>query len=1455
MADLITHLVTHGIVGFLAMDTAVQHMRKVGGRLSSSILETANIEPQILLESISSFYSLDYASDKLLLSIDPDVPQFWRHDNALRLGAIPLALDASGLTLGVLEPLSQFHLEEVKEEYGSNIRQLLLLEFRFFELCNRFFDVVLEQRYAIWASKFPLQEEPRDKESTSEHDILIVDDADGEALFDATSAAELSDATTSPAREQTTESTDTVDDHTLETDRTDAEDTDNLPPLAEDPSHILTGPRDALDLLGHEESFEAAFAASDDALFLVDPANAASSDTQDVPVLREHTPAHSQTISHEELPLDDTASAARRGKEPSMPSIRVRSSESKPGIRAALHTPSRIETTDAEEPAEQDSGLIRGREPFPSTKQPTQVSGAFRIGYPAQRTAFQPLVASESIARKLHLIDGNGSWQQTDAIMNALSDQDSSNEPTITSVDIRAIYKDAKRVDELLHPTLTYFGAFFERRFLMHFWQPNRSTGLLMQGVREHSTAFTRIEVPYDESSGVHKMRVTGNYLQGSPIDIGFLTLYTRLGISTAKEAIAMPVYVDQEVVMMLLMDNGPDRPLDDTLVASEIALILQQLGRELHQLAEQHDRRVEYATPIEGEPSAGSLDKSKPPTLSTAAPLIPPELLDDVELPPAASDDLEIEMDSMQMDPIESDEDDLTLDSIEEFFGPKFQATSSKSATNEGSDSFEIAISTDQELSPAAKALLEQDTRRDDKRAVSIIVGDDERSDADIAYDLIPPTPSDLIRPPAPKDESADADADKNERVSRTTARHHALSGHSQYEDDAKNPPPSTRAAKPSVQPRAQWNARDLARLLRVGSAEFPLPKDEKTSSEPLRDTQEQPPEPQRENEPLQDTQEQPPDPTLQDTQEQQPEPEDEPERESESIEDAQEQPPAQTLQDTQEHAHGDDPQPTEAFSPSAHDHAVLRDEKNVSIQEVKGDPPADSGDLTRMESRPTDEPPRAKIDLESTADKPATHGSVSNDVPHPSSATESADDRVSTPPIDVDEDAAEQLRKILQERQVAKARQRQRAKTRLESTVESTESRGTSSVSDLQEVENDGPDDTVMFSPEVVQTSSMTPERRTQKTHVVAPRAIPAREIVTVKEDSSPPPAPISTSHEIDLDAVLQEVDQTAQPAHVDQLAKEVAKTLPTTAQEGPAASLVRLVELTESQRRMGTAAIKPLSLAMETLLRGNKEDRPAALQELIQTPIEALPDIHSEFPGPLELDRTDPEQALRPLQEHGPLLALIDARLYDFVPQLWACLERRSADARYYALRFLSLIRNLERRFVLVETAVDTDPQIRELALRNIETFRNSPDFLLALENFRDRLEDPDTSIRSYAIDALVKLRDHDAISFLIERLDDSDPAVRAHAHRGLQRLTFIDHGTTADAWEQWRAMHGRELPEQWLVDAMDAVEPIRRALAARALENLTGLVVNYHPDMSQQGLLRAKMAVERHFGLRR
>src|SRR5699024_6876504 len=115
------------------------------------------------------------------------------------------------------------------------------------------------------------------------------------------------------------------------------------------------------------------------------------------------------------------------------------------------------------------------------------------------------------------------------------------------------------------------------------------------------------------------------------------------------------------------------------------------------------------------------------------------------------------------------------------------------------------------------------------DQRAVSIIVGDDERSDADLAYDLIPPTPSDLIRPANYPERTKPAASTKSEdKISRTTARHHALSGHKAFDTPASGEtkvPDTTAPSDDTTHQRtkkSRWAAQDLARLLRVGSTEF---------------------------------------------------------------------------------------------------------------------------------------------------------------------------------------------------------------------------------------------------------------------------------------------------------------------------------------------------------------------------------------------------------------------------------------------------------------------------------------------------------------------------------------------------------------------------------------------------------------------------------------------------------
>lgn len=302
------------------------------------------------------------------------------------------------------------------------------------------------------------------------------------------------------------------------------------------------------------------------------------------------------------------------------------------------------------------------------------------------------------------------------------------------------------------------------------------------------------------------------------------------------------------------------------------------------------------------------------------------------------------------------------------------------------------------------------------------------------------------------------------------------------------------------------------------------------------------------------------------------------------------------------------------------------------------------------------------------------------------------------------------------------------------------------------------------------------------------------------------------------------------------------------------GDTSTLIRLDQLSETQRRSATSTHGVVSASLEAFLFGDGEVREDALSELMERDESELPRIVATFPGPLLMDRRIPEQEARPVHEHGPMLALIDARLEDFSPQLWDCLERKSADARYYALRLMSYLRQLDLGYPLLESLFDEDAQVRALALNLIDTHRVDEGFVMALQTLHGRLGHSDPHTQEAAVFALTRLRDTTAIGAFIQLLTSPHAQVRQGARDGLMRLTFMDCGESVEDWQTWHALHRNELPLTWLVEAMTAHEPLRRELAARALQQTQGLTVNYHPDMSIRALRSARLTAERFFGLR-
>lgn len=1490
MADLVVHLVTNGIVDFLSMDSAVQQMHRIGGRLASNILETSKIEPDKLLEAISDFYEMDYAPTSLLATVDPDVVQFWQLDTALRLGAIPLALNRHGLTLGVLEPLSHVELAEVKEEYGSKITQLLMFEFRFFEMCNRFLGVVLDQRYARWVSKYPID----GYEHLIDHDLV----GEGTPLEDDLLSVQ-------PTLGHKKEDDET---RTSETARYTGELSSD--PEWEDPFGSMTDADSSEELLFDQDSFANVFGADPDT----------NAEAPVAPHQDDHTP----------------------------PS----------GLRA-LQLPAR--TT--------ESGIRPVAAPTGSNA--TSTSGTYRFGGEDRHRGSAIPFPSPELARKLGLTDEYDSWSAIHSTLDRLSDEERSYSTKITTIDIRTFYQQAQYIEDFLYPTLSYFNPFFKRRFLMHFWQPYKTSGMLMQGVREHDVPFTRVEVPYDDNSAVNKMRISGNFLKGTPVDIGFLTLYSRIGIPKAQETIVMPIRIEGQISMILVLDQGPDAPLGSTLHPGEINLILQQLGQALTIFA-RSPKKERQPAPVEPD----SLEQAQ----GTPFDLVPQELIDQAELPAASDSMLELAMDSMQLDPV--DDEDLTafgLADPDETHEPK-------------------------ELSKEALALIDHDTRHNDQRAVSIILADDERSDADIALDLIPHSSSDLIRLDAQSDRP-DAERqparDKKKPVPTITAKHERfipvqpdeptvgatpqqdrrittesaphilqdpierelrdlvtseqpqandritqdaptdeesveqegdvlvekaplvaehLFDHIQ-EDDAPNdndpivvipdnqkaqdtphpdpmalPPehdiiparkkpnqPSHASTAPSQRApaaTAQWNARDLARLLRLASTISPLPKPEDTPG------------------------------TIQESQ-----PENEQERDASTASST------DVSENTNDHKRGESAQSVDnaaAKTVTAHDPPLQNQDANADPNPTPNEAESDDDahetlilspkkliipDALRTPGRSWGRTPTAP----STQSAPqASDWSTSR-----SEQTEPEDsgDTLYFSPAQIEDEARQELDRkhsatqpLHTGPQFTKGSQSQFPPTQeqeskrgngaptvcvpsVEGTQQSRVPASTivhASVLDAKTAETTAPED------------PFSPDRRAGST----------KPLTITPLDSQEDDAPLSLPRPEEIEDAIVEVEAENAAQIVDQLSQEVAEEIrrPKAKRVAlppppPPADVPPVIQPPSSHSSVAdrdddkredprnnapdTDTSKDVQRAhtpvqvhhdtTETTPEPADPQRPEwfvqltsqdeiihkhALTQLLQAGQQALPDIRTVFPGPVTIERTNQEESFTPIGKHGPLLMLIDARLYDFVPQLWEIVENGHSDARYYALRHLALIRTIfMQHALLTQCALDADPQVRKLALEMIDSFRQRPEFNASIQELQRRLGDQDANIQVRAIEALTTLHHEASIPQMIDMLDVQNQEVKQAVHDGLMHLTCIDVGQDKDAWTQWYALHGNEEPGEWLVDAMDAIDPMRRALAQRALTNIRELIVNYHPDMNSTGLRRARMTVERYFGLRR
>jgi hypothetical protein len=272
-----------------------------------------------------------------------------------------------------------------------------------------------------------------------------------------------------------------------------------------------------------------------------------------------------------------------------------------------------------------------------------------------------------------------------------------------------------------------------------------------------------------------------------------------------------------------------------------------------------------------------------------------------------------------------------------------------------------------------------------------------------------------------------------------------------------------------------------------------------------------------------------------------------------------------------------------------------------------------------------------------------------------------------------------------------------------------------------------------------------------------------------------------------------------------------------------------------------------------SLKTILTGDADEIAEAVAEIVSRPAARLPYLANIFPGPLHLDRTNPEEAALPVYEHGPLLQVMYERLPSYIEQLWACVGQSDPNARYYALRLLAFVRELELRNQFVEALFDADNDVRRLALQLVHNHRHQVDLHGVIRLMGAGLESDNEHLVESAIITLTKLRAKEMIPKLTLLLDHPNQSLRQRALESLTRLTFQSSELGKDDWEEWFDQHGNEPEELWLVRAMTSENRERRKIAAKFLHRMPRLAVNYHTDISERQRRIARRTVEQYFGL--
>lgn len=238
--------------------------------------------------------------------------------------------------------------------------------------------------------------------------------------------------------------------------------------------------------------------------------------------------------------------------------------------------------------------------------------------------------------------------------------------------------------------------------------------------------------------------------------------------------------------------------------------------------------------------------------------------------------------------------------------------------------------------------------------------------------------------------------------------------------------------------------------------------------------------------------------------------------------------------------------------------------------------------------------------------------------------------------------------------------------------------------------------------------------------------------------------------------------------------------------------------------------------------------------------QSPAESIEELAARLPGPQDSGEELVPSTLHSASASGRVPRMLVTLGDRSVEPVLRQIHRDEVSVRFVCALLFQELRSDRALDPLATLCFDTDPEVRRIAARVLETYRERPAYPAACHQVRDCLTHPDPNQQRYAIQALGILRDQECIPSMIEALNHKNPAHGDAALASLCSISGQQFGTHKDAWANWYKKHQDQPREQWLAASLFHKDVQVRAWAHDELVRLTGFDSQFdaHAPRSQR-----------------